>query len=193
MTEPEEVFEAEEAEEADAGAQLPVGLTTTEVLNLDPKFVYEVALMVEPGEVVARRWGITPEKWKRIEETKVFQLQVAVLRSEMERTGVTFGTTAGVMAKELLDTIFREAISSETALKDRLDVLRALAKYANFEPKSGSDAPTAPRFSINISLPESLNNAVFSSISGRNTPKNDENEGKKAVFTLDFGEPEDVS
>lgn len=168
-------------------------VTSADILKLDPKFIYEVALGVESGETIARRWGIRHERWEKIRETKAFKLQVAALKADMERTGVTFGTTAGVMAKELLDIIFKEAISGETDIKNRLEVLRSLAKYANFEPKSSSDAPTAPRFSINISLPEGVKINEIVDDSTRKMPENDVVDAEKAVLKLDFGGKSDVS
>ena len=136
------------------------------------------------------------ESLDRTRAARVFtqiEMPLIPVLADMERTGVTFGTTAGVMAKELLDIIFKEAISGETDIKNRLEVLRSLAKYANFEPKSSSDAPTAPRFSINISLPEGVKINEIVDDSARKTPENDVVDAEKAVLKLDFGGKSDVS
>lgn len=168
-----------------------VPLTSREIRQLDPKFIYEVALGVEAPEDVAARWGIRAEKWEQIRVTEAFRRQVAALKAELERDGTHFGATSGVMAKVLLDKIFQEAVGPETDIKNRLEVLKSLAKYANFEPKNSAEASVGPRFSINISIPEGVKISEILQAEASQTKESSE-EVQPEAFQVTFGEKKNV-
>ena len=168
-----------------------VPLTSREIRRLDPKFIYEVALGVEAPEHVAARWGIAKEKWAQIQATDAFRRQVAALQAELERDGTQFGATSGVMAKVLLDKIFQEAVGPETDIKNRLEVLKSLAKYANFEPKNSAETSVGPKFSINISIPEGVKISEILQAEASPTAESSE-EAQPEALQVTFGEKKDV-
>lgn len=161
-------------------------LTSADLINLDPNFLYEVALGLEDGKKIAARYGFTDAQWAAIEKAKYFQIQIDALRAEMERSGVQFGTTCGVMARQLLDLIFTEAMSPDMDIKNRLEALKQFAKYANFEPKTSADAPTGPKFSISISIP-SLPKTEVVEIKAKSDAEDAQEIKGPTALTLSFG------
>lgn len=130
-------------------------LTSEQLANLPQKMLWQMSLGLEDPEVIAQRFGFTYEQYREMTQTKIFQTQMSALKAENERTGQAFRTKAGVMSQELMDHIFSEAMGSETEMKNRLEVLKTFAKYADWEPKGNVDMSKGPAFSISISLPAS--------------------------------------
>lgn len=158
-------------------------LTSGQLADLSQKMLWQMSLGLEDQDVIAQRFGYTKEQYAEMAASKYFQVQMAALQAENERTGQNFRTKAGVMSQELMDRIFREAVSPETELKNRLDVLRTLAKYADWEPKGSVDVAKGPNFSISITLPPMP-------AADDKTVENEEIEDlepEKASLKLDFG------
>lgn len=160
-------------------------LTSGELLALDPKMLWEMALGLEEPRDIALRWGISGEKFDQIEKSSWFQHQIDGIRADMERSGQNFRTKAGVMSQKLMDMIFSEAVVGETDIKNRLEVLKTLAKYADWEPKGAFTAEKGPSFSISINIPASPT-PVAAPLEVKKGEKVEEIEEKQAAISLGF-------
>ena len=133
-----------------------MAITAKQVLDLldkRPRIVQEVALGLEEGKEIAARYGISEADWAEIEASEAFQRELSGIRADMERTGKSFRVTAGVMSRELMKIIFSEATRADTDLKVKTEVLKTLARYADWEPKQTAQVEAGPGFSISISVP----------------------------------------
>lgn len=130
-------------------------LTAKAFTEIDEKFVLEVATGLEDAELIARRYGFTPEQYAVLAEYKPFQAEVSRMRAELERSGQTFRIKASLMASELLDLTFVQATGADITFPQRLDALRTLTKLADLEPKAAQAAQVAGTgFSIVINIPQ---------------------------------------
>ena len=106
---------------------------------------------------VYERYNLTEKDWKVLEKSKAFQAAVLQVRSELEKDGRMSRYKARMMADDLMDVVYREAMDEGNALpiEKRLETLKVLARLGDMEPKNtlGSKGSTGPQFSIQINLP----------------------------------------
>lgn len=124
-----------------------------ELMRLPARLVHECALGVEDTKDIAARYGYSEAEWAIIEQSDYYKAQVGAVRAEMERSGQIFRAAAGLMSRELMDKIFSEAIRPDTDLKVKTEVLKTLARYADWEPRANAQVNAGPGFSISISVP----------------------------------------
>lgn len=111
----------------------------------DPKEVYE-------------KHGLTKKQWVFLNKTEAFKSAVLRIRSELERSGKMTQAKARLMADDLMNVVYREAMDPDSGvpLEKRLDVLRTFAKLADLEPKQASvgknGSSGGPAFAIQINL-----------------------------------------
>lgn len=133
--------------------KLPARAVARKFLDIDPKFVLEVATGLEELEEIAPRFGLSPAETKALHKYKPFWIEVDKVKSELYKSGQTFRLKAGVMAEQVLDEVFSDAIQTDANKNYRLEALRTLARLADLEPKQATSAAQAGSgFSININL-----------------------------------------
>ena len=135
-----------------------LGLVSAEqFLEIDPKFVLEVATGLEDITEIAPRYGLTEADVEALMVYKPFIIEVERLKSELYKSGKTFKLKASMMAEEVMDRVFRQALQEDIGITSRLDALRTLAKLADLEPKPSlnTQAAAGSGFSITINLGES--------------------------------------
>lgn len=133
--------------------KLPARAIATKFLEIDPNFVLEVATGLEELEEIAPRFGYSPVEIKALYKYKPFWVEVEKVKSELFKSGKTFRLKAGVMADQILEKVFEDALREDTGTAQRLESLKTLAKLADLEPKNNANVQqTGSGFSININL-----------------------------------------
>jgi len=99
----------------------------------NPKMMLEIAAGLEPGEVIAERYGMSGEEFASLAASEGFQKQIGALVAEMKLNGVTFSRKAAMVAEDLLMDLFVMARSSKS-LQDVLEVAKFAAKMGRLEP-----------------------------------------------------------
>jgi hypothetical protein len=70
---------------------------------------------------------------------------------------MTFRLKAGLMAEEMMTQMFKQAISNDSSILQKLSVFNSLVDVAGLKPdKKAVDAnvQAAPKFSITINIPQ---------------------------------------
>lgn len=125
-------------------------------LDVPAQLVWEVAAGVEDPSIVAARHGFEGEKWERLSQWSPFIIAVQQQRAEFERSGFTFRLKAGLMAEQMMDQMFKQAVSNDSTILQKLSVFQSLVDVAGLKPDKkvqGDAAGTAPKFSITINIP----------------------------------------
>jgi hypothetical protein len=125
-------------------------------LDIPPQLVWECAAGLEDPVSIAARFGFEGDKWERLCQWPPFITAVQNQRSEFERNGMTFRLKAGMMAEEMMGMMFKQAISNDTTILQKLSVFQALTDVAGLKAPKNAEANTnaAPKFSITINIPQ---------------------------------------
>lgn len=121
-------------------------------IDIDPKFVLEVATGLEDIAEIAPRYGYDEETAEALRNYKPFLIEVDRHKAELYRSGKTFKLMAGMMAEEVMKKTFEQALLPETGLSVRIDALKTLAKLADLEPKQATGTVQGAGFSISINI-----------------------------------------
>jgi hypothetical protein len=126
-------------------------------LDIPPQLVWECAAGLENPTDVAARFGFSGAKWERLQQWPPFIQAVQAQRSDFERNGMTFRLKAGLMADEMMSQMFKQAISNDSSILQKLSVFNSLVDVAGLKPDKKAVDPTAgaaPKFSITINIPQ---------------------------------------
>jgi hypothetical protein len=125
-------------------------------LDIPPQLVWECAAGLEDPASIAQRFGFEGEKWERLSQWPPFISAVQTQRAEFERNGMTFRLKAGMMAEEMMSMMFKQAISNDTTILQKLSVFQALTDVAGLKAPKNAEVNTnaAPKFSITINIPQ---------------------------------------
>ena len=125
-------------------------------LDIPPQLVWECAAGLEEPASVAARFGFEGEKWERLAQWPPFITAVQNQRAEFERNGMSFRLKAGMMAEEMMSMMFKQAISMDSTVLQKLSVFQALTDVAGLKVPKNADVNTnaAPKFSITINIPQ---------------------------------------
>jgi len=125
-------------------------------LDIPPQLVWECAAGLENPADVAARFGFEGDKWERLSQWPPFITAVQTQRAEFERNGMTFRLKAGLMAEEMMNQMFKQTLSADSTILQKLSVFNSLVDVAGLKPdKKAVDATAnaAPKFSITINFP----------------------------------------
>ena len=125
-------------------------------LDIPPQLVWECAAGLENPADVAARFGFEGDKWERLSQWPPFITAVQSQRAEFERNGMTFRLKAGLMAEEMMSQMFKQAISMDTTILQKLSVFNSLVDVAGLKPDKkqvDTNVQAAPKFSITINFP----------------------------------------
>jgi hypothetical protein len=125
-------------------------------LDIPPQLVWECAAGLEDPASVAARFGFEGDKWERLAQWPPFITAVQNQRAEFERNGMSFRLKAGMMAEEMMSMMFKQAISMDSTILQKLSVFQALTDVAGLKVPKNADVNTnaAPKFSITINIPQ---------------------------------------
>jgi len=121
-------------------------------LNLDPKFILELAAGMEDPDELARRYHLTDTGWANLKEDNNFQKVVEAKRTELQKSGYTFRLKAALAAESLLDDIYLGAKDMDASLSAKLEAFKYLTKLGGLEPKEDKGAAQGTGFTIRIDL-----------------------------------------
>lgn len=137
---------------------LPVAaLEPHATLEVPAQLVWECAAGLEDPAVVAARFGFEGDKWERLSRWEPFINAVQMQRAQFQKEGITFRLKAGLMAEQMMDQMFKQAISNDSSILQKLSVFNSLVDVAGLKPDKKTqavDANAAPRFSITINIPQ---------------------------------------
>ncbi len=138
-------------------ALAPQALEPHNTLDVPAQLVWECAAGVEDPTAVAARFGFEGDKWERLSQWPPFIQAVQRQRAEFEREGVTFRLKAGLMAEQVMDQMFKQAVGTDSTILQKLSVFNSLVDVAGLKPEkkqaAAADPNAAPKFSITINLP----------------------------------------
>lgn len=133
-------------------SELDIGFTPKTETSIPPEMTRAIAMGMEDPSAIAARYGFIGAKWEKLQKWPPFLLTVANLRSEFEKSGVTFRLKAAMKADELADQVFVQAMSHETTLSQKMATLQYFAKMGDLEPKVDKASTPGEGFSISINL-----------------------------------------
>ena len=126
-------------------------------LDVPPQLVWECAAGLEDPAVIASRFGFEGEKWERLAAWQPFINAVTQQRAQFDKEGITFRLKAGLMAEQMMDQMFKQAVSNDSTILQKLSVFQSLVDVAGLKPEkkaaNAADPNAAPRFSITINIP----------------------------------------
>jgi len=138
-------------------ALAPAAMEPHATLDVPPQLVWECAAGLEEPRQIAARFGYEGEKWERLAQWPPFIQAVQQQRAQFEKEGVTFRLKAGLMAEQMMDQMFKQAIANESTILQKLSVFNALVDVSGLKPEKKAanavDPNAAPRFSITINIP----------------------------------------
>lgn len=138
-------------------ALAPQAMEPHSTLDVPAQLVWECAAGVEEPSVVAARHGFEGDKWARLSQWAPFIQAVQRQRAEFEREGVTFRLKAGLMAEQVMDEMFKQAVGTDSTILQKLSVFNALVDVSGLKPEKkqtqAADQNAAPKFSITINIP----------------------------------------
>lgn len=126
-------------------AQLPM-------IDVDPKFVLEVASGIVPPSDLAEKYGYTPEQWIFLKEYDPFVKQVEAKKAELKASGYTFKMKAAVAAEDLLEDVYLKAKAEDSSFHTQLEALKFMARAAGIDAPVKEVAQQGPGFSITINI-----------------------------------------
>jgi hypothetical protein len=135
----------------------PTAVEAHVTLDVPPQLVWECAAGLEDPDVVAARFDFTDQKWERLKQWPPFIHAVQAQRAEFDRNGMTFRLKAGLMAEEMMSQMFKQTISNDSTILQKLRVFNSLVDVAGLKPdKKAVDTSVqmAPKFSITINIPQ---------------------------------------
>lgn len=126
-------------------------------LDVPAQLVWECAAGAEDPDLIAARFGFEGDKWCRLQQWPPFIQAVQRQKAEFEREGVTFRLKAGLMAEQVMDQMFKQAVGTDSTILQKLSVFNTLVDVSGLKPDkkttSQADTNAAPRFSITINIP----------------------------------------
>jgi len=131
---------------------LEVGHVPKSQVSIDPEMIRAIAMGLEDPGVVAARYGFEGERWAKLQEWPPFLLTIAKQKAEFEASGVTFRNKTSLMADQLADQVFVQAMGHETTLAQKMNVLQYFAKMGELEPKESKQQAQGEGFSISINI-----------------------------------------
>ena len=121
-------------------------------LDLNPKFILELAAGMEDPDELARRYHLTDAGWASLKTDDNFQKVVEAKRAELQKSGYTFRLKAALAAESLLDDIYLGAKDIDASLSAKLEAFKYLTKLGGLEPKEDKGAVQGAGFTIRIDL-----------------------------------------
>lgn len=163
-------------------------LSFQKVLEVEPKFVLEVAMGLREPQEIAEDYGFSEEQWIALKVHEPFVKLVEDKKAELKAGGVTFRLKSAMIAEELLADLYLKATSEDATLHSVLESLKFTAKAAGLDQPKQDAAATGSGFSINITI-----GGQAVKISGAQKGRVIEEDEEHFDFTQSFGSYEPVA
>lgn len=123
---------------------------SSQLLNVDPKLIFDLAAGVDRPEVIAQSYNLDPDFLAELVETPHVKSMIAQKRKELVDNGFVLATKAKLMFEDLLPDIYRRAKGENVSLASLLDAAKFLRTVAGLDKQDV--AAGQERFSIQINI-----------------------------------------
>lgn len=123
--------------------------SATQLLELDPKLVFDLAARVDPPNVIAANYGLDPVYLSEVMETPHVKRLITVKRKELDDAGFALAAKAKLMFEDLMPDVYRKAKSENTTLSGVLEAAKFLRTVAGLD-KQDQGPQAGEKFSITI-------------------------------------------
>jgi hypothetical protein len=122
-----------------------------------PTLPIELALKTATPEEIRQEYGYSDEEWAALPHNPAFMKDLTDACELVRQEGMSFKLKARLLAEENLKTTWRliHASADEVPASVKADLIKALARWAGFEQKPGSEgggAVQANTLNIQINL-----------------------------------------
>ena len=125
--------------------------TSSNLLALNAKVVFDLAAQVNPPEKVAEEHGLDPQYLLEVLEMPQVKKLVADKRRELDEAGFALQVKAKLMFEDMLPDIYRKAKDRDMSLSSLLDAAKFLRQVAGLDKQEVSQQQQE-KFSININF-----------------------------------------
>lgn len=112
----------------------------------------ELALGVDPPYDIAARYGLSQGEMDQLNSFDWFGEMVLTRRMELQQNGQTFAAKARMMAEELYQKLFQNALAGNLAHPLSLEMAKQLTDIGGLRKGPAADQPSGPAFQININV-----------------------------------------
>lgn len=123
--------------------------SAAQLLDLDPKLVFDLAARVDPPAAIAARYGLDPTYLAEVMETPHVKRMISAKRKELDDAGFVLAAKAKLMFEDLMPDVYRKAKSENTTLSGVLEAAKFLRTVAGLD-KQDPGAQPGEKFSIQI-------------------------------------------
>lgn len=119
-------------------------------LSVPQNLIHDAAVGLDGPDALQARYSLDPVVWEQLQNDPFFKRAVDARRGELKKEGVTFRYKAALMAEDLLEKVYMDAVTGSPQL--RLDTAKWLTKVGSLEPKEEKNVVAPTGFSITINL-----------------------------------------
>lgn len=112
-----------------------MNLAADNLLTLSPQLLVDLALGLEPLQVIATRYGGTLEQLQDVMAHPVIADRISHTRNELQKEGTTAKWKARMAAEDLLRDLYLRAKTTDS-LSQLNEAVKTLAKIGDLEPKN---------------------------------------------------------
>jgi hypothetical protein len=120
-----------------------------QMLDLDPKLVFDLAARVDPPHVVAANYGLDPQFLLEVIETPHVKKVITAKRRELDEAGFALAMKAKLCYEDLMGDVYRKAKGENATLSGVLEAAKFFRTAAGLD-KVDANAGQQEKFSITI-------------------------------------------
>lgn len=122
------------------------------MLDVEPRFVLQVASGIREPEELAEEFGYTAIEWLFLQKYDPFVKAVEAKKEELRASGYTFRMKAAIMAEELLENLYLKAVADDASVHTVLETVKFTSRAAGLDAPIRELAQAGSGFSIIIDL-----------------------------------------
>jgi hypothetical protein len=121
-------------------------------LGFSPMLPFELAMKSAPVNVICEAYGVTFQQFKALTADPMFQQAYQAAKELLQKEGMSFRVKARIQAEELLKKAYALIQAPETPTPVKADLIKAVVRWAGYEPKNTEAGAVGNAFQININL-----------------------------------------
>lgn len=122
------------------------------LIDVDAKFVLEVASGIREPAEIAEEYGYTPDQWLNLQLFEPFKKAVDAKKAELQASGYTFKMKSAIIAEELLGDLYLKATEQGASFHTVLELAKFTARAAGLDAPVKEVQDIGAGFSITINL-----------------------------------------
>lgn len=126
--------------------------TGIKMLDVEPRFVLEVASGVRDPAEVAAEFGYSTPQWEQLKEYAPFKALIEAKKAELKANGYTFRMKTAFIAEELLKDLYAKATEEGASFHTSLELAKFAAKASGLDSPPEKETSSGSQFSISINL-----------------------------------------